>query len=120
MAKDNVLPMVILGAGGLVLAYALLSDSTPTNTSGLTQVPGNAALNTQWGTWQNTTGAPVWVTATGVIVNGAGDLIGNIADLISALNQNSGGDGSAGTESGGMGKIGYRHPNYNPYPGGLM
>lgn len=126
MSDKRISPLAIgLGLGGAaLLLYAVMQPATGTGSN--VQVPGGGVLNSQWGQWTNTTGQPVWVTATGVIVNGAGDLVGNIADLIAALNQGGGGsgDGSAGEESGGMGKvrIGANRTGayYNPPQGALM
>lgn len=128
MADKKISPLVwLLGAIGV--GTIIYSVATPTTALGANQqVPGGAVLNTQWGQWTNNTGAPVWVNATGMIVNGAGTLMGNIADIINAVN--SGGSGS-GTNSGGTtvllgtknrARIGEGLPgrHYNPQPGGLM
>ncbi len=114
------LALLLLGLGGAAVVYAVMQPAVGTGTN--TQIPNGAVLNSQWGTWTNTTGQPVWVTATGILVNGAGDLLGNIKDLITALNQ---GGGSSGDGSGGVGKrkaIGNSQPGayYNPLPGGLL
>lgn len=133
MAKDKTLSYALIAAGVGLGIYAATSGSneTSSNTGSGTQVPNGAAINTPWGQWQNTTGAPVWVTATGLVINSANSVLGNVTSLIQALNNgsgnnsNSGGGGGAGavtTGQGITGGIGAGIPGryYNPQPGGLM
>lgn len=130
--KDNTLTYVLFGAGLLTIAYAVFAqtDNGSNNNGSNTQIPPNATINTQWGQWQNTTGQPVWVTATGIAVTAAGTLLGPISQLVAALQNNntSGGSSGGGSSSGGGGGVGKRKAigeiltgrYYNPLPGGFI
>lgn len=139
--KDNTLAYGILAVGVGLGVYALTSSGSNSNSSGTNyQVPPGGGINYGGGTWQNTTGQPVWLTATGVIMNAGGQLLGNINQLMAALNQGGGATGgNANPESGnghwqdangeltwvpnvtGKRGIGWQTGKYyNPLPGGLM
>lgn len=127
MAKDKNNTMqyaafALLLLGGGIAAYSLMGNNAPADSTP-TQVPPGGVVNTPYGQWTNNTGQPTWLTATGVIYSGTNQLLGNIADLINAINQGNGsGGGSAGgtAVTGRKRSIGYLHPYYNPLPGGLM
>lgn len=134
-SNKNLAIGLFIGAA-ILGGYAVLGGDSNTD-AGLQPVPPNGMINSQWGQWQNTTGAPVWVNATGQIISAAGNVLGSVADILAALNQgNSGGGGSGLPNSStgtwvdngqgsmewepytaGVGSSGYY---YNPQPGGLM
>lgn len=124
--KDNTLAYVLLGVGVVVLGYAAYSmmQTPSTGNSNNTQIPPNATINTQWGQWQNTTGQPVWVTATGVVVTAAGTLLGPISQLVAALNNNSssGSNTNFPAVDGKRKRIGLHLVGeyYNPLPGAFI
>lgn len=124
--KNNTVPIILgLAALGLLGYAAFGGDTTTADSNTLHNVPNGSTINTQWGTWQNTSGQPVWVTATGVIMNGASDILGNVKDILAALNQNNDAtpDNSAPDATvpeHGIGSIFYSGYYYNPLPGGLM
>lgn len=74
-------------------AYKYFSTPTPPPQagSGATFIPPNQTV----GGYMNTTGAPVWVTATGVIMNGLGQILSSIP----WNSFNSGGSSSSGSSS---------------------
>lgn len=74
-------------------AYKYFSTPTPPPQagSGATFIPPNQTV----GGYMNTTGAPVWVTATGVIMNGLGQILSSIP----WNSFNSGGSSSSGSGS---------------------
>lgn len=115
MAKDNSTKYLAYGLIALAVGvgiYVVTQDNgttSPTNTN----VPNGGIIHTTNGSYQNTTGEPVWVTATGVVFNGLGDLLGNVNDILQTV-QGSGGGNTAVTG------IGYLHNYYNPLPGALM
>lgn len=122
MAKNNnqALAYGLIGLAVLVGGYALMNSGNTETDNTPTQVPPGGVVNTPYGQWQNTTGQPTWLTATGVIYSGTNELLGNVADLINAINQGGGGSGGGGAVTGPKHRVGYLHPYYNPLPGGLM
>ena len=99
MKTNDLLLIGGLGLAGLA-AYMLLTPSAPPQAgSGATFIPPNQNV----GGYLNTTGAPVWVTATGVVMNGLGQILSSIP-WNSITNQ---GGASAGP--------GATQPAYNPY-----
>jgi hypothetical protein len=120
MENNKTLAYGLLGLGAAIGIYALVGGSTSTTGTTPYSVPPGATVNYNGQNYQNNTGAPVWATATGMIMNAAGDLMGNITDLLAALNQNNN-SGTPGGAGGGVGgKIGAPGYYYNPLPGGLM
>jgi len=93
--------------GGLALAvgaaymYFTAPSAPPQAGSGATFIPPNQNV----GGYLNTTGAPVWVTATGVVMNGLGQILSSIP-WSSITNQ-----GGAGTST----SSGATQPTYNPF-----
>lgn len=126
--KDNTLAYVLVGIGLLGIGYAVVGNpfaGTGAAGGNNTQVPPGASINTQWGTWQNNTGAPVWLTATGLLSNAAGQLMGSIAQIINATNNGTSSNAAASSAGAGllasMGNAAfYSGRYYNPQPTGLM
>lgn len=94
MKTNQILLLAGIGLAGFA-AYKYFSAPTPPPQagSGATFIPPNQTV----GGYVNTTGAPVWVTATGVIMNGLGQILSSIPwDSFS-----SGSGSSSSTTSGG-------------------
>lgn len=121
--QSNILGWALLAVGAGVGAYALLGGSGTTSGTPV-QVPAGGTLNSPWGTWTNNTGANAWVTAAGTLVNGAGTILGNIADIIKAVNAgNNTGSNGGGTDviigiKGGLNNNAGAY--YNSLPGAMM
>ena len=123
--NDKTLAYVLLGAAVLAGGYAAYTSMQGNQSTGYNNVPKGSTINTQWGSWQNTTGQPVWVSATGMIITAAGQVLGNIAQILQATNGGNQSGQAAPDNSGtplqtGIGNIWNSGYYYNPLPGGLM
>ena len=95
--KDNTVP-IILGVFGIGLIVYGVTSSPQQNGYGVPVGPGQTLSGNGW-SWQNNTGQNAIVTATGLIVNNLGDILGSISDIMDAasgLQNNNGGGGGAG------------------------
>lgn len=97
--------LLLIGGLGL-LAFAGYSyfsspSAPPQAGNGATFIPPNQNV----GGYLNTTGAPVWVTATGVVMNGLGQILSSIP-WNSITNQGNSGSGTS---------AGATQPQYNPF-----
>lgn len=107
--KDKTLAYLLLGLGVAAGAYALFAPQTTGGNNNNTSIPPGGTIQTPWGAWTNNTGSPTWLTATDTIVDGAGDILGSVENIIKAVN--AGKTSVGNTQAGGY---------YNPLPGGLM
>jgi len=90
--------------GGVALAafaaYKYMSPPTapPGAGSGYTYIPAGGSANG----YVNTTGAPTWVTATGVIMNGVGQILASIpwGNITSGGNTYTGGNANPDSGAG--------------------
>lgn len=85
------LAYLLFGGAVIVGGYALLGGTKVPTGPGNTQIPNGSGLQLPGGlNWQNNTGGPVWVTAAGTLVNGAGALMGDVTALMNAINNGGG------------------------------
>lgn len=102
MKSNDILLIGGLGLAGLAAYMYFSSPSAPPQAgSGATFIPPNQNV----GGYLNTTGAPVWVTATGVVMNGLGQILSSIP-WNSITNQGGAGSGTS---------AGATQPQYNPF-----